>query len=281
VQPLNEWLTQPGGLAYRLKQLRLAAGLDQTQLAAAMRTSQAKVSRLEGRRLATEDEIRAWAQATDPGALDELLQLRRQGEIVHQTWEERIRADAAVQMDYDALYRDAKRIRSYQVMAIPGIVQTPGYARAVLEYGYRINGVDPDPARIGRVVEARMQRQQVLYEGGKDIDVLFTAAAMYYAPCPAPVMADQLDRLMTATHLSSVTIGIIPPGYGLGAVPQVGVLIADDVTIVETPASEDVVHDDKLLAVYGRYADEMSRLAVRGDEARRLITAAADDLRRS
>jgi transcriptional regulator with XRE-family HTH domain len=280
VQPINEWLTQPGGLAYRLRELRIAAGLDQTQLAAAMGTSQAKVSRIENgtrSRLATEAELHDWAQATNPDAEAELLALRRQGEIVHHRWQQRLQADAAVQVDYDQLVRGATRIRSYQVLLIPGLVQTPDYARAVLERIYRIN--DVAPARIDAVVDARMQRQQVLYDRSKKIELLFTAAAMAYWPCPAPVMAGQLDRLMTATHLPNVTIGIIPSGAELAAIPQSGILIADDVTIVETPASEDVVHGEEALAVYERYAAAIAAEAVTGDQARTLITAAADALR--
>ncbi len=278
MQPINEWLAQPGGLAHRLRDLRRAAGLDQTQLAARMGASQAKVSRLEsGRRLPTEAETRAWAQATDPGTADELLALRHQGEIVHQRWQEQLLDGAAVQRDYDQLYREATRIRSYQVLIVPGLVQTRDYARYQLLNAYRLN--DNDPAGIDAVVDGRMHRQEVLYDQGKQIELLCTAAALHYPPCPTPVMAAQLHKLMTATELPNVTIGIIPPGVELAASPQVGILIADDITIVETPATGDVVRGDKELAVYERYAEAMAAEAVTGDEARRLIAEAAAALR--
>lgn len=58
-----------------------------------------------------------------------------------------------------------------------------------------------------------------------------------------------------------------------------GILIADDITIVETPATGDVVRGDKELAVYERYAEAMAAEAVTGDEARTLIAEAAAALR--
>ena len=52
MQPINEWLVQPGGLAQQLRELRRAAGVEQADIAEVIGTSQAGVSRIEsGRRL--------------------------------------------------------------------------------------------------------------------------------------------------------------------------------------------------------------------------------------
>ena len=60
MQPINEWLAKPGGLAHQLRELRKGAGLDQSEVAEIIGTSQAGVSRIEsGRRLPTAREVAA------------------------------------------------------------------------------------------------------------------------------------------------------------------------------------------------------------------------------
>ena len=59
---------------------------------------------------------------------------------------------------------------------------------------------------------------------------------------------------------------------------MVGFLMVDDVTIVETFTSADTI-PGRESAAYEHIFDELLAEAVTGDEARRLIAAAAADLR--
>ena len=225
------------------------------------------------------EDVRRWAgECGQPDAVVvELLDLRDQARAEHREWKHRLReGHAALQIDYDELVRGATRIRNAEVLLIPGLLQTPGYARYRALEAVRLLGTSPDS--VDPVVAARMRRQDVLYDQGKTFEFIICDAALRYLLCPAPVMLGQLDRLLTVSQLGNVTLGIIPPGVELPVAPMVGFLQVDDVTIVETHTSEDTVPGEEA-AKYSEYADGLMAEAVTGDEARRLIAAAADALR--
>ena len=122
-----------------------------------------------------------------------------------------------------------------------------------------------------------MRRQEVLYDTDKTFEFVTTEAALRTLPCPVPVMLGQLDRLLSM-GLPNVTLGIIPLGTELGLVPLHGFLLLDDAAIVETYDDEyDAGEEDS--EMYGQIFGRLLAEAVTGDEARRLIAAAAADLR--
>ena len=278
MQPTGEWLNRPGGLTQRLARMRKAAGLTGDQLASRLGWTRSKVPKLEnGRQMPTEDDIRAWARETgheDEAA--ELLAMLGEAEAVHRQWRHSLRAgQAALQADFDALVRAATRIRDFQIMFVPGLLQTPDYVRYRALEAVRLHGADPQ--RVDETVAARMRRQEVLYDTGKTFEFVITEAALRYLMCPPDVMLGQLDRLLSVLGMRHVTFGIIPPGRELAIAPMVGFLMADDVTVVETFTSADTLNG----AESDKHAEIMDGLmaeAVTGDEARRLIAAAAEAL---
>jgi transcriptional regulator with XRE-family HTH domain len=281
LRPTGEWLNQPGGLAERLQRLRRSAGLTGEQLARQLGWPKSKVPKLEnGRQMPSDADIAAWAGATGhPEAVPELLDLLSDAQAVHRQWRHQLRGGhAALQAEFDALVRGAKVIRNFEIAFIPGLLQTPDYARyraleAVRVHGAQAEGVDG-------TVRTRMERAQVLYDTGKTFEFVITEAAFRLLPCPRPVMLAQLDRLMTASTLGNVALGIIPFDVELPVMPMVGFLSVDDLTIVETFTSADTIRrpeSDK----YGQIFKNLTAESVTGDEARRLIAAAAQDLRRS
>ena len=130
---------------------------------------------------------------------------------------------------------------------------------------------------VDSAVEARMRRQEALYDRSKTFEFVITEAALRLLPCPPQVMLGQLDRLLSL-DLDNVTLGIIPLGVELAVVPYTDFLMLDDQAIVENSGAEDKIGEDES-AVYARIFDELMAEAVTGDEARRLIAAAAADLR--
>jgi hypothetical protein len=192
-------------------------------------------------------------------------------------WRRELRAGhAALQVRFDDLVRGAARIRNFQIMLIPGLLQTPDYARYRALEAVRLHGTDQ--SKVEETVAARMRRQEVLYDTSKTFEFIICEAALRYLLCPPPVMRAQLDRLLGVLGLSNVTFGIIPPGRELAVCPMAGFLMADDITVVETFTSADTLRGEES-AKYAEFADLLMRQAVTGDHARRLITAAADELR--
>jgi transcriptional regulator with XRE-family HTH domain len=278
VRPTGEWLNQPGGLAERLVRLRRAAGLTGDQLAARLGWPRSKVPKLEnGRQMPTEADLTAWTRATgQPRELPELLRLLGEAQAIHREWRRELRAGhAALQVKFDDLVRDAAVIRNFQIMLIPGLLQTPDYARYRALEGVRLHGTDE--SKVEETVAGRMRRQEVLYDTRKSFQFTVCEAALRYLLCPPQVMRAQLDRLLGVLGLSNVTFGIIPPGRQLNVTPMAGFLMADDITVVETFTSADILRGEES-AKYGKFADLLMSQAVTGDDARSLIMAAAASL---
>jgi len=60
------------------------------------------------------------------------------------------------------------------------------------------------------MVAKRMERQRVLYEHGKQVQVVMLEGALRTPVVSAPTLAGQLDRLLAISGLSSLELGIIP-----------------------------------------------------------------------
>jgi transcriptional regulator with XRE-family HTH domain len=280
VHPTDRRLNQPGGLAERLYSMRKAAEMTGDQLAAALnwgqKTGRTKVSKIEnGKQIPSAEEIRAWTAATGhPETAAELLDMLTDVQAVHRNWRGRLRGGhAPVQQEWDRQIRAATRLRAVAPTLIPGLLQTAGYARAIMTQVAELWGTtDVDAA-----VEARMRRQEVLYDQGKTFEFVVTEAALRLLPCPRPAMAGQLDRLLSM-DLPNVTLGIIPMGVPLAVSPFSTFDLLDDRVIIESHGGEDEPGEEES-AVYARLFDQLLAEAVTGEEARRLITAAADAIR--
>lgn len=286
MQP-QEWLTRPSGLAQRLRQLRALAGLSGEQLATQAgwisekaRPDRYKVSKLEnGRQMPSEDDITTWTRVTGhPEQAAALLAMLAEGRVIHREWRHHPHeSHADIQQDFDTFVRNGTRIRSFKIMAIPGLLQTAPYAKAACLQAARLTGKDPDKA--DEAVSARMARQTVLYEPGRTFDFVFTQAALDYPLCSRDVMAGQIDRLIGVIGMANVSVGIIPAGIELAITPQVDFLVVDDATIVETFSASDTItgrESDR----YGEVFDMLKAQAVSGEDARRLLTEAAVRLSR-
>jgi transcriptional regulator with XRE-family HTH domain len=259
--------------------MRKAAGLTGDRLAAQLGWTRAKIPKIEnGRQMPTEADITAWAEATgQPEAAAELLGMLGDAQAIYRQWRLGAGGHEALQGQYDALVRGAARIRSFQIMLIPGLLQTPGYARSRALEAVRLHGANPDG--VEATVAARMRRQEVLYDTRKTFTFVITDAALRYLLCPRDVMLMQLDRLAAVSGFGNVSLGIIPAGVELAVAPMVGYLMADDTTIVETFTSMITVAANES-PKYAQITDELMAESVTGDEARRLITVAAEDLRK-
>jgi hypothetical protein len=266
--------------------MRVAAGLNGDQLAAklaarfgwAKKTAPPKVSKIEnGHQVPTPDIIRAWAEETGyPQDTDELLDILADMQTVHIRRRRMLRkGEAPLQEDYDQRARAVTSFRNFEVAFIPGLLQTSAYARSLITQVAAVFGItDVDEA-----VQARMHRQDILYDSSKTFEFVFTEAALRILSCPRQVMLGQLDRLLSLSA-DNVKIGIIPFGSELTITPVNGFLLLDDHLIVETYCWEDQEHGDES-ATHSRIFDMLMADALKEDESRRLIARAAEDLRES
>ncbi|MFB7937173.1 helix-turn-helix domain-containing protein [Streptomyces sp. NPDC127049] len=112
---------------------------------------------------------------------------------------------------YVSLEGAASLIRAYEPQFVPGLLQTEGYARAILRSG--AVGGGGDAAReedIDRHVALRMERQSLLTrEDAPRFWVIMDETVFRRPVGDGPeVMRDQLDRLLEASELPNVTLQI-------------------------------------------------------------------------
>ncbi|MFI7332305.1 helix-turn-helix domain-containing protein [Micromonospora aurantiaca (nom. illeg.)] len=278
MNPIEEWLTQPDGLADRLRALRTQAGLSGKQLAEANGWAPSKVSRLEnGRQLPSPADIHAWAHAcgADEAAQD-LLRMLGEVQAVHRDWRRRMRqGQVAVQDNYNQMVADSRVIRHFETVYVPGLLQTADYARRIL--GEMVELHNLDVTDVDAAVATRMQRQHLLYDTSKRFEFLLAEPVLRWLLCPPEVMRGQLDRLQTVVGVPNIRFGILPLGTQLATTPQNSFQMYDDVAIVETFVGE-TTHRDEEAAAYAKANERLWNEAVTGEDARRIIVRAAQAL---
>jgi transcriptional regulator with XRE-family HTH domain len=176
--PAGDWLAEPGGLAERLDRLLADAGLGRNELAQRLGWVPSKVSKLtHGQQAPSPDDIDAWCGACGhPEEAATLRALLAEGRTRHRTYQRQARASqAATQRRWAAMVQGARRIRNAELIHIPGLLQTPGYARARLTESARLNGQPGEG--IEAAVTERIRRAEVLYSGKQFEFLIYEAAA--------------------------------------------------------------------------------------------------------
>lgn len=271
----TDFKTARVALGTRLRELRTEAGLNGKQLALLLAWQPSKVSRLEnGKQTATAADLNAWAVAVGAGdATADLVARLRNLEIQHQSWRRQLSAGhRGVQERIEAEQRTTTTWRGYETGVIPGLFQTPDYARHVFLHG---SNVHRSPQDTEDAVRARMKRQDVLYEPGKTIRVLLWEAALHVLLCPTEAMAGQLDRLGGLIGRDNIELGIIPLGAPIASTTKHGFWIYDEQRVtVETISVELRLDSAGDVELYGRVWDRLNESAVYGAPAHRLIARA-------
>ncbi|MFF9571239.1 helix-turn-helix domain-containing protein [Streptomyces sp. NPDC014685] len=262
-------------LGVRLRELRTEAGLTGRQLAEHCHWPHSKVSKLEnGRQTAAPEDLDEWARGCGTPEEAEDLRRRLRGLETHvQSLRRRLAAGhGPIQEQSVVEYRETRVVRAYEATVIPGLFQTPDYARALLIHNAEIHQTPRDTEV---AVRARMRRQETLYERGKHHRVILWEGALHALPCAPEILAAQLDRLAGLIGLDTVSLGIIPLGASMSLTPKHGFWIFDERLVrVETISTELRLDDPADIALYGRVWDRLNDAAVHGSEAHRVLARA-------
>ncbi|WP_406425831.1 helix-turn-helix domain-containing protein [Streptomyces sp. NBC_01589] len=266
-------------LGARLRELRTEAGLTVRGLAAECGWVPSKVSKLEnGKQTATTSDLDAWAAGVGRPETAAELKGRLAGlESTYRSWRRQLAGGhRAVQDALGAQHERTAMFRGFSATVVPGIFQTPEYARSVLSRYAELHGVT-------RYVEAgvvsRMRRQEGLYRPGKRYRVLVAESALHVRICPRSVLADQLDRLMSVNGLSTVELGIIPLTADVRIAAGDDFWIHDDrMVIAETWHTEMWLDSAEDIALYAKVWDALATAAVDGRSAHRIIAHARASL---
>lgn len=277
---LRHYLDHPRGgptvlrivLGTQLRRLREAAGITREQAGDAIRGSHAKISRLELGRVSCKErdvaDLLTLYQVTDESVRADYLALARRtstpgwwhryGDVLPGWFETHIGLEEA-----------ASVIRTYEMQFVPGLLQTPDYARAVTRLGHPRASAE----EIERRVALRMQRQRLLtLDHAPRLWAVMDEAALR-RPLGGPgVMAEQLRYLLKLAELPNVTLQIAP--FSLGGLAAAG----GPVTILRflEPDLPDIVYLEQLTsALYldkrddvDHYLAVMDRLSAQSESPR-------------
>jgi transcriptional regulator with XRE-family HTH domain len=266
-------------LGIRLRELRRDARLTGKQLADRNGWHPSKISKIEGgKQTPTEADLEAWAAACNQlGRAPELIASLRSLESHYVEHRRLFRVGMSPrQRAFSELEDQTTVVRNFENVFVPGLLQTPEYARYRLAEGIEYDGAPDD---LDEAVGARMQRQQILYRTGKQFHFVITEAVLRYRLCPAEVMLGQLDRLVTLSTMSTIRFGVIPFDAKLPLAPVHGFWLMDErVVVVENfTASQNLTQASEVSAyvrIFGQFAD----VARYESEARVIVTRVVADL---
>jgi hypothetical protein len=190
-----------------LRRLREEADVSREVAADAIRASTAKISRIEtgrvGFKIRDITDLLVLYGVTDPRQCDEFL------EVAHQAnkpgwWHQYSDLVPAWFETYLGLEQAATVIRTFALQFVPGLLQTPDYARAVTRLAHT------DPVEVEGRVRLRTRRQRIL---NRDQPPKFWAVideSVLRRPIgnDPDILRGQLEHLLRVCDLNHVTIQI-------------------------------------------------------------------------
>ncbi|GAA4535206.1 helix-turn-helix transcriptional regulator [Pseudonocardia xishanensis] len=270
-------------LASGLRRHRLSAGLTLDDVAQRLECSPAKVSRMEtGAVGANVQDVRAIAELLGLGDAERELMTELAREARSRGWWQEF-ADVvpAGSATFYGLEDGAARIEQHTTSLVPGLLQTRGYARALLESASAAGS-----AVVERRLELRMRRQQVLSRQDRPaVTVLLDEAVLHRPVGGLAVMAEQLSSLLAMSSASTVDLRILPFSAGAHASAGVGFSLFgfDDrvppVVFAEQLSRNLFVDDPGEVQIYRRSLMDSTEKALAPEATRDMISGRLRALR--
>lgn len=169
----------------------------------------------------------------------------------------------------------ACQLLTYQPLLIPGLLQTPEYAHAVIEKsGRQIDDIE-------KQVQRRVERQDVLVPENGLLFVAIIDEGALYRPIGGPaVMQDQLVKLLEIAERPGVNIQVVPQHAGAYAGLAGGFVIASmdghDFAYVDDVFSGDVLEHSDEVATVKRIWEDLRLEALTGKQSIELIREALE-----
>ena len=234
-------------LSGQLRELREVAGLTVTQAAHAAGWTPSNLSRAENRlwrqpnlvHLGRLLDVYGVSEAAQPERRAELLQLARDGR--RRGWWSDYRVSDSY-ATYVGLEAEAAALRNYEPIVLPGLLQTAGYARALIA----TRAPELSAEEVEELVALRIERQERLLSADDPIHIWAIVAEGTFRRMVggADVMAEQLDHLTKVGQLPNVRLQVLP--FSAGAAPTRGPFailrfaepVDPEAVYVETPAGD-------------------------------------------
>jgi transcriptional regulator with XRE-family HTH domain len=203
-------------LCARLRTAREAAGLTQQAVADEFKWSLSKVNRIEKGWVAiSQADLRSLLDLyglDDEAVVGEMVGLAQRSR--HQFWSryrDVLNADYVHYLGYED---SARRVFTFQFAAIPGILQSPRYAAALI----KSMSAGVDPAITDRRIEARLARKDLLQRENCPQMTFVIAEAVLHSwvgwPGDPAAMREQMEYLLRDNERDDLDIRVLPFSAG-------------------------------------------------------------------
>ncbi|MBB4716780.1 helix-turn-helix domain-containing protein [Streptomyces luteogriseus] len=204
-------------LGAELRALRTSAGLTSGEAARLVSWHQSKVSRIEtGTSGVKPADVRLLLDVygvTDSQLRELLMMLAGSDDNGgrHHWWHAYRGVLPPTYRDFISLESQADTMRTLETTVVPGLLQTPEYARAVTRAA--VEGLPEDG--LDTLVEVRLARQDVLRaDPPLELSAVLDEAVLRREVGGPGVMARQLERLVEAARLPQVRLQVLPFAAG-------------------------------------------------------------------
>ncbi|GAA4634938.1 helix-turn-helix transcriptional regulator [Actinoallomurus vinaceus] len=272
-------------LGMALRDHREAAGLTLDDAAHVLMRSPSSLSRIEKglHHLPVRDleYILGKYGVTDPAVTGRLFDWCRNGR--KKGWWQRYATDLSPEMmDFIGLEADAASIALFELILVPGLLQSEAYARALMETGPFAD----DPERVDRLVAVRMRRQELLQRPSPpQLRTIMDEAALRRQVGGQKLMRAQLRLLLEISVLPDVTIQVIPftSGAHLGVASAFGILDVGDhgdlrVVTVDSLTAMSYREEESDIQAYSSTFDHLQAAALSEQDSQKLIQQLLSEL---
>ena len=270
-----------GRLGTELRKLREATGIESRDAAAFLGVNQTQISHIESGRFGiSEQRLRGLAgfyECDDSQLVDALVEMaapRSKG-----WWEEYRGVMPPTALDLAELEHHATYARVFEMVHIPGVLQTEDHVRAASRF---VAPSLPEEDRETRVA-FRMRRQHVI-AAGTPYDVIIHEAALRMRVGGSNIARTQLDHLLQTSGRESVTIRVIPfaaEGFAGAGFPMQyvgGVVPQLDTVQIDTPHGAEFIDATARLNRYRTRSETIDKAALPQEASLDLIRRIAHEL---
>lgn len=204
-------------LAAELREMRERSGLSVTEAAKQLNWQASRISRIENRQSGiTAPELR---KLLDVYEIEDDQYRARLAELARRVnergwWQKYAGLIGGDYADLISLEAEARAIRAYEQELVPGLLQTPEYAHAVI----RASRPTDTSEEIKRRAEIRLERQEILTRPDPTpprFNVVLSEGALRRPVGGYDVMRGQLEYLMRPRDRANVTIQVLPFDVGV------------------------------------------------------------------
>ncbi len=163
-------------------------------------------------------------------------------------------------------------LRVFQPSCVPGLLQTPEYVRGVQQSS------ELSEDALEKMIGARLRRQEALYDRARTFRFLITESVLRWRLVSAPMMAAQIDKIVTMSRMPNIEIGIVPLSRPMPGLPTASFTLFDSrLVMIEIPHAEIITSEVQDVELYEEKFNAFHAVALSDDAMWNLAACIRDD----